>query len=425
MELRQEDAIELLEQWEGVLNKYSRATHKVSSSEENPYNIAIDTLNNVKNGEKVGDDVFNDIGNKLNQLKDDTLTPPLQQDDITDFLNHLNKKLLNKKLQPVTHMIAQLNKVQLMKQIFLPTNKETPKEQAARIVSAFVTELQGNTKKIAFIFSANNKQVMQFTTDTPFPNIEGKGQAELVNEIIKQIKNQTPDIQERLKILPFATSLNGNDNNAKNSVGVTEIQRDLNSIQTALQDDYIVYCLPRGHNDKEANEFSLGGNVSTHWKKQDCYKVYNSKDNIYSSQFEFVQNKLDTMSNKSGQLDLKKEGIFMGTNPKSQYLKYAAAVDGSNLKKELKKLKVNALKTKILEEFKKNINLAETQDNLDSKINTFKQSPEYATLTQNQRLFSRIFGGTTSSAKAVEDLITERKKEIEEAQNSSITHGNT
>jgi len=79
------------------------------------------------------------------------------------------------------------------------------------------------------------------------------------------------------------------------------------------------------------------------------------------------------------------------------------------IKKELCDLKGDALKTKILTDFKASLEGVLTENELKDKVLNFKKTDEYKILETGQGRTTRFLALQTSSAKAVEDIIADQK----------------
>lgn len=98
---------------------------------------------------------------------------------------------------------------------------------------------------------------------------------------------------------------------------------------------------------------------------------------------------------------------------------YDAVSPTAALKDELKKLKGDALKTRILLDFKTSLESIDNEEQLNRVVSEFKNSPEYKILQTAQGKMTRWFTLDTSSVKAVNAMITEKEREIKESPNIS------
>ena len=305
MELRQEDASALLKKWQNILEKQRIELNMTEQNDYNPYTFTLKVLKAIaKNNEShiagntpqislkfVEQNFRNDI-NRIGQAKMQILENFFTQ------LKQMTQGARSDSSQALSDD-SRTHKVQPMSQLVDLTNTQST---GYEIFEAVKTQLQADPdKKIALIFSANDDQVRMFQGN-PFPTISGAGQAEIFKQIIELMKaeeaeeeeeEEETDIKSRFQILPFATSLHGGNNTITNSVGVTEIVRDLNSIQNALNKNYEVFCLTRQNKDNDT-EFSIGGGVSANWINKSCYQVRHYDSGKTESQNDFVQNYLNT-----------------------------------------------------------------------------------------------------------------------------------
>lgn len=94
-----------------------------------------------------------------------------------------------------------------------------------------------------------------------------------------------------------------------------------------------------------------------------------------------------------------------------RYHMFAASADGfKSLKDKYSLMKGDYLKTKILSDFKELLDKAEDKANLNDIVNAFKHSDAYKVLQKGQGLFTQVFKLETSSIKALNDMVSERKQ---------------
>ncbi|KTC85143.1 DnaJ domain-containing protein [Legionella brunensis] len=83
-----------------------------------------------------------------------------------------------------------------------------------------------------------------------------------------------------------------------------------------------------------------------------------------------------------------------------------------NLDPSLRGLKGDALKTQILANFKASITKLDSQEKIDKVVEKFKEGPEYAILKTGQDRTTRFFNLSTTSAKGVEGIVEDVKKDL-------------
>jgi hypothetical protein len=291
-------------------------------------------------------------------------------------------------------------------------NNEDPQVQAKRIFDQLLLDLEKDpTKKIGLIYAANNHQAQQFhqayqkkTKPEQLPVISGSGQATVfyyLNQLINEENKKGTQFSDRIRVLPVATSLFGGENGPGNIVDAEMIDRDLKAIQDHLLDGYDVQGIPN-----TSNQFAIGGLASKYWFTQNYCGV--ELDNKSMSQGVFVQKQLEKLvENPSAALDPAKlnQGLhyeFATTGKGRDHGEYTAtsALPG------LKGLKGDALKTKILEEFRSQI-AGKSASEIIKIYDKFKSSEEYTILKTGQGWATRLFRLKTDSMRALDSIIEE------------------
>lgn len=102
------------------------------------------------------------------------------------------------------------------------------------------------------------------------------------------------------------------------------------------------------------------------------------------------------------------------------------AVTAKNMKQELQGLIGDALKTRILFDFKSSLydNTAPTSSKaLKDKVKEFKETPEYRILEKGQGVMTRAFGKlglkTAASVKAFEAIVNDKKDKLKNPEQMS------
>lgn len=88
------------------------------------------------------------------------------------------------------------------------------------------------------------------------------------------------------------------------------------------------------------------------------------------------------------------------------------------LKDEVSQLKGDALKTKILSEFKELLEACRNKEHLNRMVTTLVGDPRYQTLATGQGIMTRLFGLKTSSVKAFEQMVKELSDKLPLAESS-------
>ena len=302
---------------------------------------------------------------------------------------------------------------------------EAARVQAARIFEGLKARLRKEPgKKIALIYAANNKQAKLFhgiyearKAKEILPKIVGHGQAELFIELIKLINAETlktPEFSGKIRILPVATSLNGDENGPGNIVTREMIDRDLGAIQVHLQNGYDVEGIINDSNDG----YAIGGGRSIHWYKTTYTSIQYKGEDV--SQGKYVQAQLAALE-KDIKVDLDLKLNPLPTSLKSSLgYDYATLSDNrfhlfsahasENMKAKFpnyQHIKGDSLKTMILQAFKDSLENVVDGVKLASIIHAFKRSDEYAILKRGQGLATRVFALKTDSIKAFDKMVAD------------------
>lgn len=141
---------------------------------------------------------------------------------------------------------------------------ESIDKQANRIVNTLRNQLKKDPNLcIGLLYSANAEQADVLVAaygQKVIPVIGGSGQAALFARVITGINTSLiPEQQQRVRILPIATSLHGGDNTGTNKVSAQDLQADLAIIDAHLRQGWDVYGIPR------SDGFAIGGGVSQSW----------------------------------------------------------------------------------------------------------------------------------------------------------------
>ena len=132
-------------------------------------------------------------------------------------------------------------------------------------------------------------------------------------------------------------------------------------------------------------------------------------DNILSSKGEdlpqYLSYKFATMSNSEGREHKHAASTENFQNLKGKYLEMRGASRGQELEGD-------ALKTKILAEFKGALAEATDETSLEKIVETLKGKDEYKILAQGQGTFTKVFGLKTTSVSAFEHMVEEAKDDI-------------
>ena len=143
---------------------------------------------------------------------------------------------------------------------------QTNQVQVDRAFAMLKARLQADpTLKIGLIYSANNNQAEKIhgairsgsRIESGF--FDGTGQSHFYRELAKLI-NADPQVKDRIRVLPIATSMIGGDNmKAGNAVGSRHLNRDLKQIQDHIDQGYQVLATPS--NDPK-RPYAIGGSNS-------------------------------------------------------------------------------------------------------------------------------------------------------------------
>ncbi|WP_196398903.1 RhoGAP domain-containing protein [Legionella saoudiensis] len=98
---------------------------------------------------------------------------------------------------------------------------------------------------------------------------------------------------------------------------------------------------------------------------------------------------------------------------------HVLSVSGENLKEQFQGLKGDLLKSKILLNFKEELEQA-TSDNIEQIVKSIKSTQEYKVLEKSQGLVTLFFGLKTSSVKAFDEMVAERKNDLELEKNFGL-----
>lgn len=332
---------------------------------------------------------------------------------------------------------------------------ETPEDQARRVFISLKKRLEENPqKKIALLYAANNHQAVLFheVYQAPpprevLPTISGGGQALLYRALIKLINQETakdPSYSARIRVLPIATSISGGSNCSGNIVAHEMIERDLGAVKAHLMAGYDIDGIP---DPTDSTRFSIGGGSSEYWYETDFASIMVDGSEI--SQGQYVQLNLlalhdptfiplDAPLPKHQDQDQDQERTLKDQLQKEQSsLKqdtfYAHATQHSgryhffkakptNLIPAFQPYTGDVLKTKILIQFKANLEIIKTKEDLEEYVREFKEnSPDYKVLKTGQGITTRLLGLQTDSVKAVEKLIQNRLQLIKDADDQSLS----
>jgi hypothetical protein len=177
-------------------------------------------------------------------------------------------------------------------QVFASNHKKysSPRQQAEAIWREQVEPSLKQGKPVGLIYSANNNQAQgiynSYQTGKIDGVIGGGGQALVFAEIAKMIQERK--LQDKVHILPVATSMRGGDNTLPgNQVGVNHIDRDVANIASHRAAGWDIRGMgtPGGKN-------AIGGGFSKGW--------FDPKNANVSglSQGEYVQRQLDIIASK-------------------------------------------------------------------------------------------------------------------------------
>lgn len=300
---------------------------------------------------------------------------------------------------------------------------ETAQQQAERIFANLRNQLALDpSKKIALLYAANNDQAQLFhhlyaqqQKKEILPSINGSGQAQLFRHLINLINKETqnhPDFSGKIRILPVATSIHGGENLPGNIVTGPMIQRDLKAIQKHLQKGYDVQGIPNIQ-----QQYALGGGASRHWYTKEYSSI--THDGKTLSQGDFVQNQLKRLEqNINSIIDvpqvkpgiLKEELHYDHATLSTSRFHLFKAVPSSKISDKYKGLTGDALKTKILSDFKDSLEQITDPALLKDRIETFEKSDEYKILATSQGFISWLFNRKTDSITAYEKIINNIKQ---------------
>lgn len=215
--------------------------------------------------------------------------------------------------------------------------------QAQDIWNDHIDPLLNEGKSVGLLYSANNEQVVAITESysrNEVPKLQGENQAALFREILnliydkmKQNPKKYGNLNERVRILPIATSMvpGGNDTFEK-CVKWIYIKRDLDNIEDYIKKGYHVIGL--AEKNKVGNPFSIGSGVSKQWNLTDVAALVKKSDGTWKdvdcanracevgdevgeeiSQGEYVQQELERLLKKYPAKEKEDSDIATKTTP--------------------------------------------------------------------------------------------------------------